>query len=208
MVNKFKNILGVDVYLQKRKSREYVGQLTRKNSTFIFTYNDAYIYKETAIPLGPDLPLSSKKHTSKVLFPSFEDRIPSKHNPAYREYCKMVGISPTEKDELVLVSTIGQKGPSSFIFTPVFEKEFTREDIKQFRKNLQLTVREFSDIFDFSPSTIHRIERNTTTGKDALKRLEIYYLFPQIALYEIRKNGFKINDDKRQYVEKFLLSVE
>ncbi len=208
MINKFENLLGVDVYLQKRKSREYVGRLTKKNQTYIFEYKDTYIYKERAIPLGPDLPLSSKIHKSKIFFPSFEDRIPSKKNPAYPEYCKMVGISPLEKNEMVLVATLGQKGPSSFVFTPVYEKEFSREDIAQFREKLKLTIREFSDVFDFSPSTIHKIEKGRTTGKDALKRLEIYILFPEIALYEVRKNGFKVSDEKREYVEKFLLSAK
>jgi hypothetical protein len=67
-------------------------------------------------------------------------------------------------------------------------------------------MREFSELFDLSASTIYRIENNKTTGKDALKRLEIYYMFPEIALYEAQKNAFKINDEKRKHVEKILTS--
>ena len=91
MLNKPK-IEAVDVYLEKRKTREYVGRLSREGKKFIFIYNDSYLYKGRAIPLGPDLPLTKKKFISETLFPSFEDRIPSKRNPAYPEYCKMVGI--------------------------------------------------------------------------------------------------------------------
>jgi HipA-like protein len=202
--NKSTNVQAVDVYLQKRKTREYVGQLTRVNSLFIFTYDDTYIYKDRSIPLGPELPISKKRHTSKILFPSFEDRIPSKKNPAYREYCKMVGINPNEKDPLILLATLGQKGPSSFIFSPASQEGINSQDIIDYRKKLHLTIREFSELFDFSVSTIYRIENNKTTGKDALKRLELYLKFPEIALYEIKKNAFKINDEKRKHVENIL----
>ncbi len=208
MKNKFKNIIAVDIYLEKRKTREYVGRLSRKNSNFIFTYSDAYIYKEKAISLGPDLPLSTKKFISKKLFPSFEDRIPSSKNPAYPEYCKMVGINKDEKDLLILVATIGQKGASSFVFAPVFHHSITSNDIIKYRKHLHLTVREFCELFDIATSTLHRIEKNKTSGKDTLKRLEIYLHFPKVALYEIMKNGDKINETKRNLVEKILQSDE
>src|SRR3990167_4052457 len=204
MTNKFKSIIAVDIYLEKRKTREYVGRLSRSSSNFIFTYSDSYIYKDKAISLGPDLPLSSKKFASKKLFPSFEDRIPSKRNPAYSEYCKMVGIDRDEKDPLILVATLGQKGPSSFIFAPVFHHSITSDDIIEYRKHLHLTVREFCELFDIATSTLHRIEKNRTSGKDTLKRLEIYLNLPEVALYEIMKNGDKINETKRTLVEKIL----
>lgn len=203
MANRHK-IEAVDVYLEKRKAREYVGRLSYENSSFIFIYDDTYMYKNRSIPIGPDLPLVRKKFISESLFPSFEDRIPSRKNPAYHEYCNMVGIEYNEKDPLVLVATLGQKGPSSFIFSPVITTSITNDDVINFRKNLNLSIREFSDIFDFSPSTINRIEKKLTSGKDALKRLEIYFYFPEVALYEVNKNRFKINDEKCKYVEDFL----
>ena len=132
------------------------------------------------------------------------DRIPSRKNPAYQEYCRSVGIDPNEKDLIVLVATIGQRGPSSFVFAPSKKDGVGREDVMRFRNDLKLSVREFSDLFDFSPATIHRIETKKTSGKDALKRLEVYYLFPEVALHEVKKNGFKINDNKRKFVEDIL----
>jgi HipA-like protein len=206
MLNKTKKIEAVDVYLEKRKSREYVGRLSHEGKKFIFVYHDSYLYKDRSIPLGPDIPLTKKKFTSSTLFPSFEDRIPSNKNPAYEEYCEMVGIDPSEKDQITLVATLGQKGPSSFIFSPASTPSITSEDILNFRKELNLTVREFSEVFDFAPATINRIENKAILGKDALKRLEIYYFFPEVALHEANKNYFKINDKKIKYVQKYLKS--
>ncbi len=206
MLNKPNQIEAVDVYLEKRKTREHVGRLSREGKKFIFTYNDSYLYKDRAIPLGPDLPLTKKKFSSETLFPTFEDRIPSKKNPAYAEYCKMVGINPSEKDSLILVATLGQKGPSSFIFSPAPTSTITNEDILNFRKKLNLTVREFSELFDFAPATINRIENRTISGKDSLKRLEIYFYFPEVALHEVMKNHNKIHSKKIKFVEKYLNS--
>ena len=205
MLTKTKKIEAVDVYLEKRKSREYVGQLSREKALFIFTYADLYLYKSKSIPLGPDLPLTKKKFVSDILFPSFEDRIPSNKNPAYPEYCSMVGIDPNEQDLLILVATLGQKGPSSFIFAPAPVITITGEDITNFRQNLKLTIREFAELFDFSPATISKIEKNVTLGKDSLKRLELYYYFPEAAIYTVMKNRFKVKDQKIKYVEQFLL---
>ncbi|MCB1107049.1 MAG: hypothetical protein KDK76_03020, partial [Chlamydiia bacterium] len=53
---------------------------------------------------------------SKSLFVPFLERIPSKNNPSYPEYCQSVGISVDEENVFVLLSTIGRRGPSSFIF--------------------------------------------------------------------------------------------
>lgn len=206
MINKPTQIDAVNVYLEKRKTREYIGRLYREGKKFIFIYSDSYLYKDKSIPLGPDLPLTKQKFSSETLFPTFADRIPSKKNPAYPEYCKMVGINPSEKDPLTLVATLGQKGPSSFIFSPVKTSNLTNEDILNFRKDLNLTVREFSDLFDFSPATINRIEKKAISGKDSLKRLEIYYHFPEIALYEAGKNQSKIHEKKITHVESFLKS--
>jgi HipA-like protein len=204
MLNNSKIIIGVDVYLEKRKTREYVGRLSRINKKYLFTYDDLYIYKDRSIAIGPDLPLTTKKSTSNKLFPSFDDRIPSKRNPAYSEYCEMVGINPTENDPLILVATLGQKGPSSFIFAPVYEETINSSDLIEFRKFLQLSMREFSELFDLSTSTIFKIEKNQISGKESLKRLEIYLNFPQVAIFEVKRNGHKINDKKRKKVEELL----
>ncbi len=197
-------IVAVDVYLQRRVSREYVGRLRRKDEWFIFAYDDRYAFSDRALELGPDLPLPKRVIKSRQLFPTFEDRIPLKSNPVYPEYCQWVGISPEESDPMVLLSTLGQKGPSSFVFAPVYNRQFSGKELIQFRKSLGLTIREFAGLFDFGPATIHRIESGKSSGKDALKRIEIYSKFPQVALFELERSGCKIGDRARERVKKVL----
>ena len=202
-----RKIIAVDVYFERYTSREYVGRLTYQKKQFIFNYDDTYLYnKKRVLAIGPDLPCTQKMYSSKQLFMSFEDRIPSRQNPVYAEYCQMAGISPEEKDPLVLLSTIGQKGPSSFIFTPFYGDTFTKDDLKAFRKRLKLSIRDFAKLFDFSPVTIHRIESGKSSGKDTLKRVELYYLFPQVALYEVSRFGFRLSSKTYERVKKLLSS--
>ncbi|MDE0118754.1 MAG: HipA N-terminal domain-containing protein [Bdellovibrionales bacterium] len=197
----------IDIYLEKRKTRQYVGRLQQDKKRFVFQYDEAYLKTGHPIPLGPDIPLNNKKYIALELFPSFADRIPSKQNPAYEEYCRSVGISASETNLLVLLTTLGKKGPSSFICVPVIEEEvFSSEQLKQFRKDLKLSIREFSDLFDVSSATVYRIENNKTSGKDALKRIGVYFNSPLTALDKIKVTGVKINKDKRDFAESFFKS--
>lgn len=198
-----KNNRAIDVYLERRKTREYVGRLSKQQELYIFKYDDKYVFGNKSISIGPDLPLSHKKITSRMLFPSFEDRIPSKKNPAYKEYCKYAGISPKEANPFILLSTIGRKGPSSFIFAPVHEEEFSSNELIEFRKELNLSIREFADLFDFAPTTINRIENKKISGKESLKRIELYKKFPQTAMYELDRSGYKINEKSKEFLKKY-----
>ena len=195
-------IIAVDIFLELRKTRIYVGRLEdcKKNSIheYIFQYDHKYIYAKTAIPLGPDIPLTKKTHRSQILFKSLNDRIPSPKNPSYREYCETMGILPKERNQIVLLATIGRRGPSSFVFEPVYKDEYGPEDVKKFRLQLGLTLREFALIFDFSNKTIQSIEANKGTGKDALKRIALYDRFPEVALYEAAKNAGALHENKKQ----------
>ena len=69
----------------------------------VFTYDDRYFTMKNIIPLGPEFPLTQKQFVSDQLFPSLEDRIPSQQNPAYPEYCQLVGIDPKEKGSPYLI---------------------------------------------------------------------------------------------------------
>ncbi|MCY4512923.1 MAG: helix-turn-helix domain-containing protein, partial [Bdellovibrionales bacterium] len=194
-------------YLERTSARQYVGQLSKIGGKFVFEYNETYQYSENALPFGPDLPISQRRHSSLKLFPSFADRIPSRENPAYEEYCRSVGISPSEKNLFILLVKLGRKGPSSFILAPVSEEsDFSREDLKQFRKDLNLSIREFAELFDVSSATIYRIENNKSSGKSTLKRIKIYFDSPEKALEKIKHTGCKINDNKRSFIQTFLKS--
>ena len=112
----------IDVYLERTSARQYVGRLSKIRGRFVFEYNEAYRYSGNAVRFGPDLPINKRKHFSLKLFPSFADRIPSRENPAYKEYCQSVGISPSEKNSFALLVKLGRKGPSSFILAPASEE--------------------------------------------------------------------------------------
>jgi HipA-like protein len=182
-------IIGVDVFLEKRRTRLHVGVLKKVNGKLVFTYDEHYFKAKNIIPLGPEFPLTQKEFFSEQLFPSLEDRIPSIQNPAYPEYCLAMGIDPKERDPIILLSTIGRKGPSSFIFYPIFERKITTEDVVKFRESLELTTREFSAIFEFSQSSLNALERNRILGSEILKRLEIILNFPSVALDFLLLNG-------------------
>jgi HipA-like protein len=189
-------IIGIDVFLEKRKTRLHVGVLKRINGKMVFTYDDHYFTMKNIIPFGPEFPLTQKQFVSDQLFPSLEDRIPSQQNPAYPEYCQLVGIDPRETDPLILLSTIGKKGPSSFIFSPLFERNMRSEDLIKFRESLGLTTREFGKVFEFSQASLNALERGRTSGKDILKRLEILINFPAVALNFLILNSGCLAYDK------------
>lgn len=193
------------VFLERRKSRKLVGELSydAKEKNYVFQYDKKYLQLKL-IPLGPELPLSRKKFVSKTLFEPFVDRIPSKENPAYKDYCASVGIDVDETDPFVLLTTIGKRGPSSFVFEGKREQTFDGKSLRVFREELQLTTKEFSIGFSIAEKTLISIERGQSKGRDVMKRLELYALFPEIALFEFQKNCAEIHRDKRRLVEQTL----
>lgn len=194
----------LEVYLERRASKTYVGKLFQREREYVFEYDKAYAYAENSIPVGPDLPITKRTHKSDKLFASFVDRIPSKRNPAYVEYCQKLGISPEEEDAIILLSTIGKRGPSSFVFELLNPKRYTASNYIQFRNDIQLTIRDFAKVFDISISTLQKLEKNSSQVKEPLKRIEIYDLFPEVALFELNKNGKLIHTSKKDNVEKYL----
>ena len=187
--NKIKAIL---VYLELKTTRELVGKLEYKNKKYCFSYDKRYLELKKALPIGPELPLTKLYFESEELFPSFVDRIPSKHNPAYTDYCAEFSIDVDEENQLILLATIGRKGPSSFIFEPEYNS-FTANDLKSFRQELGLTTRDFAECFGITQATIVRIENGQTSGSEVLKLLEIFYLFPHVAQYYIKKYANKLH---------------
>ncbi len=167
----------------------HVGILQRVREKFVFTYDKHYFKAKNVIPLGPEFPLTQDEFSSERLFPSLVDRIPSTRNPAYSEYCLAMGVDPKEPDPIILLSTIGRKGPSSFIFYPIYERKITARDVVEFRESLGFTTREFADVFEFSQSGLNAFERGRSLGPEILKRLEIIINFPAVALDFLIING-------------------
>ena len=188
MINK------LNVYLEGKKKKVFIGQLERTKKYFQFSYDEKYYYSENPLQLGPGLGLDKQIHKSKELFSIFQDRIPSKKNSAYKEYCDSVGINFKETDEMVLLLKLGSKGPSSFIIEEVEENHFTSKDLKNFREKLEVSLRDFAILFNVSLSSIQRIESGQSEGRDVLKRIEIYAKFKEVAEWEIIKNKNHFND--------------
>lgn len=189
----YNSIKAVKIYLERYTRRIPVGELKRENGKYIFTYYKSYLYYDKAIPLGVEFPLTKQYFESATIFEAFWDRIPSKNNPAYLDYCNQFNISSEENNIFVLLVTIGRKGPSSFIFEPILDDSFSGQDVKIFRKSLGLSTREFAMAFGISQATIVRVENNKTSGLEVLKLLEIFSKFPDAAIYYIEKYGDKLH---------------
>lgn len=198
---KINNIIAVAVYAEFGKSRIFVGRLEKIGDKFQFLYDRKYLKSKKKLSLGPEFPLTRRQFFSDSLFNSFKDRIPSKENSAYSEYCEKFGISPDESNELVLLATIGSRGPSSFVFEPVFDFGFTAVDLVAFRKKLKLSTRDFATLFDVSYATLNKIENGKMSGRDILKRIEIYAIFKEAALFEIEKNKAKVHSNVYELVK-------
>ena len=138
-----------------RKRRAFVGVLTfvPAENLYRFEYDEKYFRSKGAIPLGPELNLAQKAHLSNpaALFPSLTDRIPDRANPAYADYCASQGISVDEQNPIILLGTIGRRGPSSFVFESVFiSADEVLGKFKNFRQELDLSIYDLAQAFDIS----------------------------------------------------------
>ncbi|MCX6105709.1 MAG: HipA N-terminal domain-containing protein [Proteobacteria bacterium] len=191
----------LEVFHEGRRRREVVGSLAYdpKAALYTFTYDAKYLRKKTAIPVGPEMPLTRPVHKSQKhkLFPSLLDRIPSKENPAYAEYCEAAGIDPHEVNLIVLLTAIGKRGPSTFIFESVYE--FDREalvaKLKSFRQNLDISLWELAAALDIPYLTLQRIENGKSKDTLTMRLLYCYLTFPEPALWQLRLSGRYVNHD-------------
>lgn len=185
------------IFHEGRTRRVFVGELIYLSDSdrYELIYNKNYIASKNAIAISPDLDLLTISHMSKKgeLFPVFIDRIPLKTNPAYEDYCFSQEISLNEKNPIILLGTIGKRGPSSFVFELVYKNEFSHGDIIKFREKLKITQHDFSQAFDISKVTLQKIESGKSKDVNALKRLQIYFEFPEVALWQLKQTGERIH---------------
>jgi HipA-like protein len=189
----------LQIYHETKKRRVFVGELTydKKKDMYEFIYDKNYANSVNAIPISPDLSLFKMHHQSKKgkLFPSFVDRIPDKLNPAYKDYCKAQGISPNEKNSIILLGTIGKRGPSSFIFEPVYYNEFNPDDIKNMREKLKITQHDIAMAFDINQRTLQRIETGISQDPNTIKHIQIILTFPEVAIWQLKQTGGRVHKD-------------
>jgi len=151
------------------------------------------------VALGPEFELWKEKFSSQIFFPSLADRIPSKQNPAYKDYCQQLGISENEKDPFVLLTTIGRRGPSTFVFEAV--KEYSTERVKAFRNKLGLNQREFAVLFDITRTTLSKIEQGKSSYSTIVYFIELCEEVPEALAWLLETRGQYIHDDKRVNIE-------
>lgn len=187
------------IFHEGRKRRILVGELiyNKVKDKYELIYNKNYAYSENAIPISPDLDLFKLHHKSEKgkLFPSFIDRIPDKSNPAYNDYCKAMGIASTEKNPIILLGAIGKRGPSSFVFEPVYTSEFDSSDIINLREQLQITQHDLAKALDISKTTLQRIEAGASSDLNTLKYMQILLKFPEVALWQLKQTGNRVHKD-------------
>lgn len=200
------------IFHELRKRRIYVGALrydTQKD-LYELSYDQHYLNASNAIPLGPRLKLFQRVHTSEkgLLFPEFLDRIPERANPAYQDYCHSEGISVDETNPIILLGTIGKRGPSTFVFEAVYKKDFSIKDLIALRQTLAITQHDVAMAFDIPLITLQRIESQKSQDPNTLQLLEIYFTFPDVALWQLRRAGAKAHRAVRaklvQYFEQKL----
>ena|SRR3990167_9282793 len=190
------------IFHELKKRRIYVGELIydKKKDVYKLFYNKNYVNSASAIPIGVDLTLFSVVHTSKKgqLFSSFQNRIPEKENPAYVDYCRSKGISVKEKNPIILLGTIGSCGPSSFMFERVYKPDISIEDVINLRKKIKITQYDLAKALDISKVTLQKIESGESRDVRTIKLLEIYFSFPEVAIWQIHKTGSSVHSAAQQ----------
>lgn len=200
------------IYHEGNKRRIFVAELIylKNLDQYELTYDEKYANSKSAIPVGPDLSLLHLKHKSEQgkIFSSFLDRIPDPENPAYPEYCEHTGIAVNEDNPIILLGTIGKRGPSSFIYELVYQEQFNSENIKNFREKLNLTQHDFAEAFGISKVTLQRIESGNSYDQNTLHRIQIILKFPEVALWQLQQTGCRVHINVLSDLYKYFYSLQ
>lgn len=192
------------VFSEDARGRVFVGELKRTADGYSFLYDHDYMSRSSATELGPDIPLSLNEIRSKKFFESLYDLIPSRENPAYKDYCHSVGISPDEKDPMALLAKLG-KGPSNFVFEVApCDELLSGEQLIEFRRNLGLSQRQFANFFDIPIATLQTIEKETSDARTTRRYLQIFIEHPAALWKILEKRGLYIHSRQKEVMEKFV----
>lgn len=197
----------IDVFSQIASRRIFVGNIWKEHGLFYFAYDKKYRRLKKSVALGPEFPLWKETFSSKKFFPSLADRIPSRQNPAYEDYCKQWGIPVKENDPFVLLTTIGRRGPSTFVFerTP---RSYSAEKLKKFRERIGLKQRDFALLFGTTQTTLTKLE----TGKGENAFMMTFFMLcdeePAALKWLLQERGQYIHDDKRTLIEQLLGKIQ
>lgn len=200
----------LQIFHEGRKRRIFVGELKyiEEKDCYQLSYDKNYVKLKNAIPVSPELSLFKIKHISKKgeLFPVFMDRIPLKTNPAYADYCFAQNISVNEKNPIILLGSIGKKGPSSFIFESVYEDDFTGIDLIKIRESLDISQHDLAQAFGLSEITLKKIESGKSKDPNTLRLIQIFFTFPESGLWQLRKTGMRVHSSVLSKLIKYFLN--
>ena len=188
---------------ETRKSRVLAATLWKEQGMYYFRYEQNYLHRAYATALGPDLPLSLDTIRSKKFFRSLEDLIPDKRSSSYNDYCLIAGISPLEKDPLVLLSTIGNSGTTKFVFQKDSSSDYlSSHDIRSFRQKLNLSQRDFSAFFEIPIISLQKLEQGTPGQIIAKRYIEQFIIEPSLLLPLLKKRGMFLHSTKQKDIRK------
>jgi DNA-binding XRE family transcriptional regulator len=187
----------INIFHELTKRRIYVGYLIydEKKDVYQLHYDKHYANSKNAIPIGPELDLFQLVHTSKKgqLFSVFLDRIPERSNPAYEDYCRSQNIDIHESNPIVLLGSIGSRGPSSFVFEKTYKAGISINEIIKLRQALQITQHDLAEAFGISKVTLQKIESGESSDVKTIKLLQIYFTFPEVAIWQLHQTGTTIH---------------
>jgi DNA-binding XRE family transcriptional regulator len=200
----------INVLSQTRKRRTLVGELWFEKGAYCFQYNLKYARMRTAIPLGNEFPLTRAHQIfkQKKMFESFLERLPSKQNPEYANYCKIWDIPPEENDPMLLLVTVGNRGPSSFLFRKAPQDQFDGAALKKFRTALGLTLRDLADFLDVQEPTLVMTEKGRLKSEQLLKMCELLAKIPQALKFKLKQRGQFLHDEKIKNIETYLANTK
>lgn len=200
-------IVGVDVFLERFQTRVYVGMLRQKNNQFTFSYDKSYLNMKNILPLGPEFPLTCQDFHSYKLFPSFLDRLPDPESPSYANDCTHVGLPSTTTNPIVLLTRF-KRGPSSFIFEPIYENKYSYKHIEKLKDKLGLSLQDVAYLFDVSLSALQKIKTGDTPGNEILRQIELYLEVPEALEFQIQRNAKYLHPEKVKKALEFLNKVK
>lgn len=185
------------IFHELKRRRIFVGELIydEKLDVYKLRYDDNYVNLKSAIPLSQELDLFKTIHVSNKgqLFSAFIDRIPERENPAYADYCRSQGISVDEKNPIILLGSIGRRGPSSFVFEKTYKAGISIDKITRLRQELNITQHDLAKAFGISKVTLQKIESGGSSDEKTIKLLQIYFTFPEVAIWQLHQTGATVH---------------
>ncbi len=196
----------IEIWHETLLSRKKVGTITRRDGKYILVYDEAYLNWADSTPLGPDLPLSKQIHVSKSFWTSLNEALPPRDTAHYKDYCDAAGIDIKETDPLILLSTVGKRGASSFVFEIVHD-ENTMENSAKFLRYLQkeakLSLADIALMFNIPKLSIFKLLHGQLKEPMIPRLISLYQKYPDMTLSELSKNT-SVSASKKERLMKVL----